>query len=209
MDSHDPMGQLIAIVSIKYGDGSSQMVGTDQTWQATSSWITYDSVFNGERYDARLEIPGWNEPGPSTCTGLDCRQVVMFLCSSDIICTSIDAWNESQLAVPLGAVLSSQMIPPIRLKQVFRPTRMSEPEKNIFIFDFGQEFSGFCTLRVTGPRGTNVTMRHAEVLSPDGSGMVRPFLLYSAWVSFRATEQTHCCSIYSESILPTTIGLVV
>jgi hypothetical protein len=81
-------------------------------------------------------------------------------------------WNKAELATPLGATLSSQLIPPIRVKQVFNPITITEPQPNIYIYDFGQEFSGFCQLSVRGPRGNNVTMGHAEVLMPDGSGMV-------------------------------------
>jgi alpha-L-rhamnosidase len=62
MDSNEPRGQLVALLSIKYRSGQIQSVVTDGSWHATQGWIVYDSVFNGERYDARLEIPGWNEP---------------------------------------------------------------------------------------------------------------------------------------------------
>eukprot|EP01122_Echinamoeba_exundans_P001906 TRINITY_DN11883_c0_g1_i1.p1 TRINITY_DN11883_c0_g1~~TRINITY_DN11883_c0_g1_i1.p1 ORF type:complete len:335 (-),score=19.37 TRINITY_DN11883_c0_g1_i1:386-1390(-) len=97
MDSNDPRGQLVALLSIKFRSGSIQSVVTDDSWYATQGWIVYDSVFNGERYDARLEIPGWNEP----------NQKFDFI------------WNKAEVATPLGAALSSQLIPPIRVKQVF------------------------------------------------------------------------------------------
>jgi len=41
----------------------------------------------------------------------------------------------------------------------------------VYVFDIGQQISGWCRLTVTGSAGTNVTLRHAEVLV-HGSGMI-------------------------------------
>ena len=37
-----------------------------------------------------------------------------------------------------------------------------------YIFDMGQNMVGWCRLTVAGPRGTTVTLRHAERLRPNG-----------------------------------------
>jgi alpha-L-rhamnosidase len=52
----------------------------------------------------------------------------------------------------------------------------------VFIFDMGQNMVGWCQLKVRGPAGTQVELRHAETLKPDGS-------LYTANLrSARATD---------------------
>ena len=33
----------------------------------------------------------------------------------------------------------------------------------------GQNMVGWCRLKVSGPRGTEVSLRHAETLKPDGT----------------------------------------
>ena len=37
------------------------------------------------------------------------------------------------------------------------------------MFDLGQNMVGWCRLKVSGPRGTEVSLRHAETLKPDGT----------------------------------------
>ena len=47
-------------LEIKYADGTTETVKTDETWLTTVSPRTEDDIQFGERYDARLEIDGWN-----------------------------------------------------------------------------------------------------------------------------------------------------
>jgi hypothetical protein len=51
---------------------------------------------------------------------------------------------------------------------------MREVKPNVFIYDFGQEISGYCRLKIKGtPAGTVVRLRHAEKIGPDGMLDVR------------------------------------
>ncbi|MCX6562062.1 MAG: family 78 glycoside hydrolase catalytic domain [Candidatus Aminicenantes bacterium] len=68
-----------------------------------------------------------------------------------------------------GPPLHAQMLPPIRVIQTLLPRRFSSPSPNARLFDFGQNFSGWVRMRVRGPAGTRVTLRHAELLNEDGS----------------------------------------
>src|SRR5262249_20073323 len=49
------------------------------------------------------------------------------------------------------------------------PVRLTEPRSGVFVFDLGQNMVGWCRLRLRGPAGTTVTLRHAEMLNPDGT----------------------------------------
>ena len=46
---------------------------------------------------------------------------------------------------------------------------LTQPKPGVFIFDMGQNLVGWCRLKVSGPRGTDVSLRHAETLKPDGT----------------------------------------
>jgi alpha-L-rhamnosidase len=46
---------------------------------------------------------------------------------------------------------------------------ITQPKPGVWVFDFGQNFSGMEKLRVEGPAGTKVRLRFAEVLNPDGT----------------------------------------
>ena len=43
----------------------------------------------------------------------------------------------------------------------------------MWVFDFGQNFAGWASLFVRGPRGTRVRMRFAEILAPDGKNITQ------------------------------------
>lgn len=48
---------------ITYQDGTTQVIGTDESWLTHPSAIVYSGIYQGETYDARREIPRWAEPG--------------------------------------------------------------------------------------------------------------------------------------------------
>ena len=46
---------------------------------------------------------------------------------------------------------------------------MTEPRPGVYVFDMGQNMVGWCRLKVRGPAGTKVVLRHAEMLNDDGT----------------------------------------
>ena len=65
--------------------------------------------------------------------------------------------------------LVAQAGPPVRVDTVITPVARTEPKPGVFVFDLGQNMVGWNRLTVSGPAGTTVTMRNAEVLNPDGT----------------------------------------
>ncbi|HTQ53854.1 MAG TPA: family 78 glycoside hydrolase catalytic domain [Bryobacteraceae bacterium] len=127
-------------------DGRSIDVVTDGSWKAIAGPIREDSIYNGEVYDARLETPGWDRPGFDDAH-----------------------WKAAELIDGPHGVLSAQMMPPIRVTDTIVPVRMTTPRPGVYIYDLGQNISGVMELRVRGPRGTRVELRHAELLYDDGT----------------------------------------
>lgn len=138
--------KLLLSLVIEYTDGRKLVVGSDGSWKTGTGPIVFNSIYGGENYDARLEVPGWDQPGFND-----------------------SAWQPVKVVSAPKGRLSAQTMPPIREKQVIKPVKMTEPKPGVFIFDMGQNFSGVTELKVSGPAGTTVTMRHGERLSPDGS----------------------------------------
>jgi len=138
--------QLILHLRIEHPDGSVTEIVSDESWRMTDQGpIRSNSEFDGEDYDARLELTGWNRPGYDDST-----------------------WEPAQpMPAPAGR-LAAQPVEPIRMTQELQPVAVTEPRPGVFIFDFGQNLVGWCRLRVRGPRGTMVQLRHAERLRPDG-----------------------------------------
>jgi alpha-L-rhamnosidase len=139
--------KLLLNLRVEYADGTAQEIVSDETWKLTMDGpIVANNDYDGEEYDARKEFAGWTSPGFN-----DSR------------------WPAAQIVSAPGGVLSAQMMQPIRVTGTLKPVSMKEIQPGVFIYDLGQNIAGWCRLRVTGPAGTQVTLRHAETLKPDGS----------------------------------------
>jgi alpha-L-rhamnosidase len=54
---------LLCQLHIIYSDGSSETIVTDGTWKVNNGPIRESDIYNGELYDARFEMEGWNSSG--------------------------------------------------------------------------------------------------------------------------------------------------
>ncbi len=156
--------RLLLQLEITFTDGTKKRVLSGPDWSFHPSPIVEDTLYNGETYDARLELPGWDRPGFQE-----------------------EGWTKAKVLDPPPAVsLTSFAGPPIRTTRVLRARRITSPAPGKWIFDFGVNHAGRCVLSVRAPRGTKITIRHAEVLKPDGT-------LYTANLrSARATDVYIC-----------------
>jgi alpha-L-rhamnosidase len=134
-------------LEIEYEDGSREVVATDGSWQChTDGPMRYASMYDGVTYDARKEIPGWDEPGKMG-----------------------DDWKSVMVRPNDKIELTAQTHEPVRVLQTIAPVKVSEPKKGVKIYDFGTSMAGFCRLTLDGPAGAEVKLRYAEVLKPDGT----------------------------------------
>jgi alpha-L-rhamnosidase len=136
---------LLAEIRIELSGGKKIVLASDRTWKVKDGPITADSIYNGETYDARLESPGWDRAGFKE-----------------------QGWKAAQAVEGAEGVLSAQMMPPIRVTDTIVPLKMTNPAAGVYVFDMGQNFSGWARLRVAGPAGTSVRMRFAELLYENG-----------------------------------------
>ncbi len=137
--------QLMLQMNITYTDGSTVHVVSNTSWKVSASPIVANSVYDGEIYDARREKKGWDTPGYND-----------------------QSWsNAVDLKAPKTRKLSAQLMPPIRVEKRMYPIKMNQPVKNTYVFDFGQNFTGWPVLRVNGGEGERVVMKTAEVSRKD------------------------------------------
>jgi alpha-L-rhamnosidase len=137
---------LRAQMRIAYRDGSVDWIVTDESWKADSSGILGAEIYNGETYDARKNQSGWN-----TSSFSDAK------------------WKPVAVIQPHEPEIRWQYFQPIRVEQVLRAKTISNPSPDVYVFDFGQNLSGVAHLRARGATGTDVKLRFAEVLNPDGT----------------------------------------
>lgn len=137
--------RLRAQLIIDYEDGSREIVATDRLWRCHASPVLAAEIYNGERVDARRIIRGWCEPGFD-----DAR------------------WAKAPLGIAPSIRLVAQSDPPIRALKTREPVSIWKQSAATSIYDFGQNFSGWCRVRAKGKAGTAVTLRYAEILKPTG-----------------------------------------
>ena len=58
---------------------------------------------------------------------------------------------------------------PVRQIVELKPKGITEPTSGHWVYDLGQNMVGVVRLRVSAPAGTKITLRHAEMLNPDGT----------------------------------------
>ncbi|MGO4807132.1 family 78 glycoside hydrolase catalytic domain [Arthrobacter sp. 2MCAF15] len=146
-----PLG-VVANLHLSLTDGREIDVPTDGSWFATSRTpILSSGIYNGEAFDARLEIPGWSNHD-----------------------TQLPELAPATVTQRPQDYVRPETAPPVRRTQYLDAVASTPgPEKGSFILDFGQNIAGRVELRVQGERGTEVTLRHAEVLE-NGELATRP-----------------------------------
>ena len=50
---------MLCELRIDYEDGTQQTVVSDNSWRTACGPYTYNNIYSGDRYDARLEPEGW------------------------------------------------------------------------------------------------------------------------------------------------------
>lgn len=131
---------LLLELRLTYEDGSTETVGTDGTWEVTEEGpYKMADLYDGETYDATVR-------------------------EEDV------HWR---LAAPERLRVSPKIMAdygaPVKAHERFAPVSCKKHPSGALIYDFGQNFAGVVELKLKGKRGQVVTVRHAEILNPDGT----------------------------------------
>jgi len=138
--------RLIAQLNIEFEDGTKKSIVSDTSWKCTEGPVLRNNIYLGEVYDARKEKPGWNT------VGFD---------DSD--------WVNAKIAAEPVGRLQAQPLPPIKVTAVVKPKNITQPQKGTFIFDMGQNFAGWISIKLRAPKGTRVNLRYGELLNENGT----------------------------------------
>ena len=139
-----------AQLEISFADGHVQRVVTDDAWTAGPSAVLGNDLYDGQTVDARRASDAWLQPG--------------FLGQG---------WTGVHTGELDSQTLTPYIGPPVRRQADLAPVRTWTSPAGRTLVDFGQNLVGWVRVRVSGPAGTEVTLRHAEVLEHDELG-VRP-----------------------------------
>ena len=131
-----------ALVQLDIEDADGlRSLGSDATWRTGQGGVRANSLFDGEVFDARLELSGW-----STSAFDDSR------------------WRSVDVVDRDLSALVSRTWDPIRPIEELAAKEILVTPAGRTVVDFGQNLSGWVRLRVRGPAGTTITLRHSETL---------------------------------------------
>ncbi|PQV48845.1 alpha-L-rhamnosidase [Jejuia pallidilutea] len=138
--------KLLCEIIVEYESGTKAHIISDATWKWSYGPIIYNSIRGGETIDARIDINGWN-----TSNFKD------------------NGWQSvTEVPAPVGK-LTYQYMPPMRETKSLKPDSVWNPKKDITVFDFGENITGYADISVKGEAGKVVNIYFNEVLNKDGS----------------------------------------
>ncbi|MFM2291643.1 MAG: hypothetical protein RIS29_1456 [Bacteroidota bacterium] len=158
---------------ILYADNSTEEIVSDKSWKYAFSPITFNDIYGGEDYDARLEQKGWDKPGFNDT-----------------------AWKPVVIQEPQKGKLTPQKGAPIRIMEQlpyksvkklskaecdsssFRSKR--KVDQSAMVFDMDQNMAGYPQITVNGKKGDSITIFVGETVFPEGV------------VDQRQTGRPHC-----------------
>ncbi|SHJ22896.1 glycoside hydrolase family 78 protein [Pseudozobellia thermophila] len=137
---------LLVQLQITYIDGTSETVITNKDWKASYGPILESDMYNGEKYDARLEMTGWSKHGFDD-----------------------SAWQQVEILNHSKDILVAPQGPPVKAIEEIKPKELIITPKGETVLDLGQNIVGWARMKIQGPKGHKVTLKFAEVLDKDGN----------------------------------------
>jgi alpha-L-rhamnosidase len=137
---------LLMQINIRYTDGTSEVIASDETWKSSTGSIIYSEVYHGETIDARLEKKGWELPNYNDAK-----------------------WNGVKVSNYSMKELIAAYNEPVKKHEVIQPVKVFTTPKGEKVIDFGQNMVGWVVMKVKGKAGDKINIAHAEVIDKDGN----------------------------------------
>ena len=138
---------LFLKMHVYYSDGSEDIISSDETWKYSLSPITFNDIYGGEDYDARLEQKGWNKKGFDDRT-----------------------WKPVVLQEAPKGTLRAQQVTNVRRMKEYSAVKMTRIDSS-YVLDMGQNLSGYPSIKVKGKAGQTVKLTVGELLNEE-TGLV-------------------------------------
>ncbi|MFI0735943.1 family 78 glycoside hydrolase catalytic domain [Streptomyces sp. NPDC021225] len=201
--------RMRAKLVVTYTDGSATTLVTDEDWLGADGPTTFDSVYSGEKYDARRaeELGDWRSAGYRT--GRDWRPATALIPPGS--CAAPEPKYHGLLpatTVPEGfkpAAVRAHEAEPVLVNRTLRPVSITEsaPGSGIWILDYGQILTGFVRLGLSGVRpdkqGLTLRLRGGNRITTGDSTTASPFSVEEENFQHDANLQTHYYTVGKRS----------
>lgn len=154
--------QMIMRMEISYSDGTQQIVKSATDWKYSLSQVTFNSIYGGESYDARLVQKGYDTAGFDDSTW-------KYAVAVEGPCGTLVAQTARPVKImERYGVKTIRRIPADSLEAASKATKRSI-DPSVFVADMGQNLAGFPEITVEGKRGQKITLLVGERLTPQGA----------------------------------------
>lgn len=157
----------------------------DANWRSSPGPALSDSVYDGETYDARIaaKLQGWDTVGGGA------------------------GWKAAANVTGPSGDMTPWSVQPVKVDFIRRPVAVTNPQQGIYVVDFGSNLAGVVKLKgITCAAGSNITLRHAEIMQHAGLPDVPnpdPRMIYVGNLrSAKATDVYICSGISPETWKP-------
>jgi alpha-L-rhamnosidase len=133
-------------LELTFPDGTKRIIATDESWTGAVSPVLFSEIYDGEAYDARLEMDGWN--------------------SKDF---NASEWRPVQPVEYDRTALSSQAGCKVKEIETIPAKKLLMTPEGDTVIDFGQNLTGWVRFKVKGNAGDSVVLNHFEVLDSNGN----------------------------------------
>ena len=133
---------LLFRLHVEYENGQTDDIVSDASWQWAPSPITFNSIYGGEDYDARLEVRG------------EKREVR-------------GEWQPVVVQEAPRGVLRRQIAEPVKIMERYG-VKDTVRRDSVLVLDMGQNLSGFPEITVQGRAGQWLKLTPGETLTKDG-----------------------------------------
>lgn len=158
--NYGEQNSFLGRIDVTFEDGTVQTLVTDADWKFTDRGPVMDSdYFDGENYDARLELDGWDSESYADKTWQPCGILPW---------PQYAAPTNGTFSRPVPFELTAQEGPAAQIERVLTPLSMVENPAGHYVYDFGQNLVGTIRLKVKGERGLSLKIRYGEMSYANG-----------------------------------------
>lgn len=143
--------KLLFQMHIIYIDGTKEQISSNTDWNAYCGPIIFSSIYGGVDYDAR--IPGIGQL-------IELREAHSYGTTYPKFCNVVEE-------MPPKGKVTAEKSPQVKVMKRLAPVAFFKSEKGSWIFDFGENFSGFPAIKIRGTPGKVIKLTPAELLSED------------------------------------------
>jgi alpha-L-rhamnosidase len=136
---------LFVQLKLTYTDGSEELVVSDESWKCNNDGaLRMSDIYDGEIFDANKKLTGWDIPGYND-----------------------SKWEKVIIGNHPFNLIASEGSQVKKIQEI-KPIKIFRTPKGSLVADMGQNMVGWVRLKVSGPKGTVIKVRHAEVLDKFG-----------------------------------------